>query len=137
MFDSEKFQNKYRIKSNRANWWDYCNNGAYFITICTKNRECYFWNYDYDCRDAINCVSTPLSITAMDKIANDIWFEMQKQFNYVELGEFIVMPNHIHRIILNYSTLTFTPSEWLVNSGAYIHCIKFAKSIAICKLHIF
>ena len=106
MFDNEKFQNKYRIKSNRANWWDYGNNGAYFITICTKNRECYFWdwngccNYDCDCRDAINCVSTPLPITAMGKIANDIWFEIPKQFNYLELGEFVVMPNHIHGIII-------------------------------------
>ena len=39
---SDKFQNKYRIPSARAQWWDYGNDGAYFITICTAHRECYF-----------------------------------------------------------------------------------------------
>ena len=34
-----KFQNKYRIPSALLQTWDYANNGAYFITICTKNRK--------------------------------------------------------------------------------------------------
>jgi hypothetical protein len=38
----EKFRNKYRIASARAQWWDYGRNGLYFITICTANREHYF-----------------------------------------------------------------------------------------------
>jgi hypothetical protein len=36
------FQNKYRISSTRLQSWNYANAGMYFITICTKNRECYF-----------------------------------------------------------------------------------------------
>lgn len=38
----EKFQNKYRIGSARAQWWDYGWNGAYFITICTADKEHFF-----------------------------------------------------------------------------------------------
>jgi len=38
----DKFKNKYRIKSARLQSWDYANNAAYFITICTKYREHYF-----------------------------------------------------------------------------------------------
>ncbi|MDD4513954.1 hypothetical protein [Massilibacteroides sp.] len=38
----EKYQNKYRIASSRAQWWNYANAGAYFITICTHHREKYF-----------------------------------------------------------------------------------------------
>lgn len=38
----DKFQNKYRIPSARLQGWDYGENGAYFVTICTHNRECYF-----------------------------------------------------------------------------------------------
>jgi hypothetical protein len=38
------FQNKYRILSARHPQWDYAQNAAYFITICTKNKECYFDN---------------------------------------------------------------------------------------------
>lgn len=41
---AEKFQNKYRIPSNRLQGFDYGSDGAYFVTICTKNRLCYFGN---------------------------------------------------------------------------------------------
>ena len=40
--DPAKFRNKYRIPSTRLQTWDYSNDGGYFITICTKNREHYF-----------------------------------------------------------------------------------------------
>ncbi len=40
---TEKYQNKYRIASARLQSWDYANEGAYFITICTtKDRRHYF-----------------------------------------------------------------------------------------------
>jgi len=38
----EKFQNRYRIPSARASWWDYSADGCYFITICTVKHECLF-----------------------------------------------------------------------------------------------
>ena len=49
----DKYNNIYRIPSARLQNWDYRWQGAYFITICTQNRECYFgeivsakWNDD-------------------------------------------------------------------------------------------
>ena len=38
----ERFKNKYRAPSARLQSWNYGWNGYYFITICTKNMECYF-----------------------------------------------------------------------------------------------
>ncbi|MEX2369830.1 MAG: hypothetical protein WD578_02400 [Bacteroidales bacterium] len=38
----EKFRNKYRIESSRKQNWDYRWDGAYFVTICTKNMVRYF-----------------------------------------------------------------------------------------------
>lgn len=38
----EKYLNKYRIPSNRLQGWDYGDDGIYFITICTANKECFF-----------------------------------------------------------------------------------------------
>ena len=35
--DKHKFQGKYRIESTRLTDYDYSRNGAYFVTICTKN----------------------------------------------------------------------------------------------------
>ena len=37
----EKFQDKYRIPSARLQNWDYGAAGSYFVTICTKDRECF------------------------------------------------------------------------------------------------
>ncbi len=36
------YKNKYRIESTRCKNWDYASNGYYFVTICTRNRECFF-----------------------------------------------------------------------------------------------
>lgn len=85
-----KFKNKYRNESSRAPWWDYGNAGAYFITICTKNREHFFGE--------INEGKMILSPTGV--IANILWHEIPNHSQNVELDEFVVMPNHIHGILI-------------------------------------
>jgi hypothetical protein len=40
----DKFLNKYRIQSTRLQSWDHGSNAAYFVTICTANREFFFGN---------------------------------------------------------------------------------------------
>ena len=100
---ADLFQNKYRISSARLQSWNYANAGMYFITICTKNRECYFGEITTNHgRDAMHGVSTTtLKPTEIGKIAHDEWFNtphLRPDMN-LELGEFVVMPNHIHGII--------------------------------------
>ncbi len=85
----EKFKGKYRIKSNRAEFWDYSANGLYFITIVTQNREYFFG-------DVIN---KKMQLSEIGKIAKKYWFEIPKHFPFVKLGAFVVMPNHVHGII--------------------------------------
>ncbi len=85
----EKYQNKYRIKTNRLQNWDYGWNGAYFVTICTKNREHYFGNI-YDDK---------IKFTNIGKLAEKYWCEIPKHFPFVKSDVFVVMPNHIHGII--------------------------------------
>ncbi len=86
----DKYKNKYRIASARAQWWDYGWNGAYFITICTKNREHFFGE--------INNEIMVLSPTGI--IADILWNEIPNHAKHVELGDFVVMPNHIHGILI-------------------------------------
>ena len=89
--DSGKFQNKYRIDSARASWWDYGNNASYFITICTKNMRDYF--------GVIKDEKMKLSL--IGEIANKEWLKgpsIRPDMN-LELDEFVVMPNHFHAII--------------------------------------
>ena len=87
---SEKFQNKYRIPSARLQNWDYGWNAAYFVTICTQNREYYFGDI----------VNGEMMLSEIGKIVKQNITEIRNHFPYIELGEFIVMPNHLHGIIV-------------------------------------
>lgn len=87
---TKKFQNKYRIPSARLENWDYASNAAYFITICTQGRACYFGNID----------EQKMVLNNSGQIAENIWFHITKQFPYVALGDFVVMPNHVHGILM-------------------------------------
>ncbi len=85
-----KFKNKYRIPSARASFWNYGWNAAYFVTICTKNRVCWFG-------DVVNGV---MELSPMGHIANSCWYQIPRHFPFVELGEHIIMPNHVHGVII-------------------------------------
>lgn len=76
--------------STRAQWWDYGWNGAYLITICTRNMEHFFGDI----------VNSPLIASKMGQCAETIWHEIPNQFEYADLGDFVVMPNHIHGILI-------------------------------------
>jgi putative transposase len=86
----DKYQNKYRIASARAQWWDYGWNGAYFITICTKNMEHFFGKI----------VNKKMILSPTGVIADILWHEILNHSSFFELGDFVVMPNHIHGILI-------------------------------------
>jgi len=86
----EQFKNKYRIASARAPWWDYGNAGAYFITICTRNREHFFGEIN----------DGKMILSSIGVIADLLWHEIPNHANNVELDAFVVMPNHIHGILI-------------------------------------
>jgi REP element-mobilizing transposase RayT len=94
---SDLYKNKYRISSARLQNWNYANPGLYFITICTQNRNHYFGEISVE----TPCMASLLP-TAIGEIAYNEWFktpELRPDMN-LELGEFVVMPNHIHGIII-------------------------------------
>ena len=88
----DKFRNKYRISSARLQNWDYSRNAAYFVTICTQGREHYFGNV----------VNGEMQLSAIGEIAETEWlktFDLRPDMNLI-LGEYIIMPNHFHAIII-------------------------------------
>jgi putative transposase len=87
---SDKFQNKYRIPSTRLQNWDYASEGAYFITICTKDRKHFFGEIENE----------KIKLSQVGVIADLIWYEIKNHAKNIELGEFVVMPNHIHGILI-------------------------------------
>lgn len=102
---SNKYLNKYRIPSARLQSWDYSNNGSYFITICTKNRNHYF--------EEIVCGEMQLS--EIGKLAYEFWMEIPNHFPSVELGNFLIMPNHMNGILIINSKTKTTISTMMVH----------------------
>lgn len=91
---TDKFKNKYRISSSRMKNWDYGTNGAYLITICTRNRE-HFFGEIVEVKD-----TNKMQFNEIGKLANQFWEEIPKHFPFVELGNYQVMPNHVHGILI-------------------------------------
>ena len=87
---SEKYKNKYRVKSHRLKGYEYSKEGAYFITICTKNHKIEFGKI----------ANGKIQLSENGKIVNDIWSEIPNKYPFIILDEFIVMPNHIHGILI-------------------------------------
>lgn len=86
----EKFQNKYRIPSARLVCWDYGADAIYFVTICTNDRAHYFGEIEDD----------TMQLNAAGMIAQQCWLDIPKHFPYVILDAHVVMPNHVHGILI-------------------------------------
>ena len=92
----DKFQNKYRIPSARWQTWDYGSNGAYFITICTQNRRHFFG----EIIDSTIPDESIMHLNDMGEMAEKYWVEIPQYFPFVSLGNFVIMPNHMHGILI-------------------------------------
>ncbi|MCL1921681.1 MAG: hypothetical protein FWG50_11530 [Kiritimatiellaeota bacterium] len=158
----DKFQNKYRIPTCRLQGFDYGANRWYFVTICTKDRKCYFGkiengtgvetdvetdnhpslrnappehiaaNVETDNHPSLrNALSEHIAAnvetddypsppmpsppmpsprdtllprivrkTKIGEIAEAFWLDIPNHFPFVVLDRFVVMPNHVHGILL-------------------------------------
>jgi putative transposase len=81
---------KHIRRSIRLKEYDYTSPGWYYITICTRQRKCWFGDINNG-----KMVSYPIG-----KIAGDFWLQIPKHFKHFELDEFVIMPNHVHGIIV-------------------------------------
>jgi len=86
----DRFKNKYRIPSARAQWWDYGWAANYFITICTYEKEHYFGEV----------VDGEMRLSDIGKIANKYWNEIPENFQFAKLDAYTIMPNHMHGILI-------------------------------------
>ncbi len=84
------YKNKYRIETTRLPSWNYGANAPYFVTICTKNKDNFFGKIINNC----------VKFSPIGEIAQKYWLDIPKHFPFVELDKFIVMPNHVHGIIV-------------------------------------
>jgi len=80
---------KHHRRSIRLKGYDYTQVGAYFITICTWQRECLFGDV----------VNDEVQLSCYGETVLFNWRHLPKRYPHVQLDAFVIMPNHIHGII--------------------------------------
>jgi REP-associated tyrosine transposase len=91
----EKEIKKYKIESARLKEWDYSKPWWYYVTINTKDHKHCFGKIE----------STKMILNDLGKIAETSWKNIIKHYPMVELDYYVIMPNHIHGIIILNSTV--------------------------------
>jgi len=87
---AKKFRNKYRVESTRLGGWDYSSSGTFFITICTKNREHHFGEI----------MDGKIKLSKIGDIVAKEWQNTNIIRPNVKIDEWVIMPNHLHGIII-------------------------------------
>ncbi len=87
--ESNKFKNRFRVKSSRLPGWDYSQTGYYYVTICTRGMHKYFGEV----------VEEKMVLSEIGKVAEKYIKEIPNHFPFVTVDSHIVMPNHVHVIL--------------------------------------
>lgn len=77
-------------RSIRLPGYDYTQAGAYFVTVCTYDRTCLFGEI----------ANGEVCLSDAGRVVQMVWEDIPTHFPHVELDAFIVMPNHVHGVIL-------------------------------------
>jgi len=80
---------KHHRRSIRLKGYDYAQPGSYFITICTWQRHCLFGEITHG----------QMQLNRYGRIVQKHWQNLIHYHQHIKLGEFVIMPNHIHGIL--------------------------------------
>ena len=83
-----------RRKPNRLEGYDYSTAGAYFITICTRDRANILWEVV-----PVGAHSVSPSLTFAGKIVEWAIQGIEEHYTGVKVDHFVIMPNHIHLLL--------------------------------------
>jgi REP element-mobilizing transposase RayT len=95
------FQDRYRVESARLASWDYSAGGWYFVTICTKNKEC--------CLGQI--LNDRIILSAAGLIAETEMKMLPSRYQNVTIDRYVVMPNHVHTVVVIDGDHAYSPVE--------------------------
>src|SRR5450759_2000167 len=84
------YQNKFRVETTRLKNWNYASDGWYFITICTKGRENIFGIIEHGI----------MLLNQYGRIVEQCWFDLPNHYFNLILDAFVIMPNHLHGIMI-------------------------------------
>jgi putative transposase len=81
---------RHRRRSIRLPGYDYTRAGAYFVTVCVADRLCLLGEV----------VEEGVALSPAGQMVADRWRALPERFDLVEVDEFVVMPNHLHGILV-------------------------------------
>jgi REP element-mobilizing transposase RayT len=81
---------KHHRQSIRLKGYDYSSPGAYFVTICTHQRQCLFGEI----------VDGEMRLNQIGQLVRSQWLKIPYHHTHVELDAWVIMPNHIHGILI-------------------------------------
>ena len=116
---------KHHRKSIRLPGYDYASAGAYFVTICTHQRQCLFG-------DVINGT---MQLSKYGTIAATEWVRSANIRQEIELGEWVIMPNHVHGIVFIHNpppvgAQGFAPSSFTPPNSTQGIAVRKPKSLS-------
>ena len=82
--------NKHHRRSIRLQGFDYTREGAYFVTVCTRNRGCLFGDV----------VEGEMRLNNAGRLVEAVWEGLSDHYPHVELDAWVIMPNHVHGIVM-------------------------------------
>ena len=100
------YLDKYRIESARLRGWDYRSRGWYFVTICTQNRATIFGEI----------TEGLVKLSCLGLIADLEIQALPSHYTNVQIDASVVMPNHVHVLIMIDGDHCFTPNPSGVQS---------------------
>ena len=81
--------NNRRRNTLRLQGFDYTQLGAYFVTICTRNRECFLGEVG----------NGKMRLNDAGRLVKTVWDELPRHYPHIQLDAYIIMPNHVHGIV--------------------------------------
>jgi REP element-mobilizing transposase RayT len=88
-------------KPNRLPTFDYAQNGAYFLTICTKNRACLFWDQPPSgtVGERIALPQEGYRLSGAGELVRRRIEEIPEHYPAVSVDRYVIMPNHVHLLL--------------------------------------
>lgn len=109
-----KYNFIFNPKSNRLEDFEYSGEWAYFITICCKDRQKYFWEI----------LDSEMILNEYGRIVEEDLKNLEKYYGNIIVDEFVIMPNHIHFILFIKGTKKDVSEKHLYNEEEIINFSK-------------
>jgi REP element-mobilizing transposase RayT len=84
------YKDRYRVETTRLKGWNCSSTGYYFVTVCTKEKECLLGEV----------VNGEIRLSRSGEIVAEEWQKTEQIRDNVTLNEWIIMPNHLHGVLI-------------------------------------